>query len=333
MNYEYFGSTGLRMSRITFGLQTLGWSVDRKNAFELLDFYTDRGGNYLDLADSYNEGSAEEITGLWLKNNPKRNSIILGTKVFFPTGTGENDCGLSRKHILQSVETSLKRLNIDYIDLLQIHCFDRMTAIEEVNLTMDILIREGKIRSYGLSNYTPSQIITNVYEAEKRGFCKPSSVQLEYSLLVRSSEWELIPVCDVHNLGILAWSPLAGGWLSGKYRRDSKFPTDSRVVKGDRWDDDEEQRSGEQTFNIIDRLVEIAEKNERPVTQISLSWLLKKQPSIFPLIGARTLEQLEANINAVDFVLSDEDEELLNLASSPEIPYPYSFINRYTRYE
>ncbi|MDC7225915.1 MAG: aldo/keto reductase [Spirochaetales bacterium] len=333
MEYNYFGSTGLKMSRIAFGLQTLGWSVAEKDAFELLDYYTEEGGNYLDLADSYNEGRAEEIAGIWLKDNPKRDDVILGTKIFFPTGDGVNDSGLSRKHILQSVEKSLKRLNTDYIDLLQIHCFDRMTPLDEVSLSMDILVRDGKIRNYGLSNYTPSQITKTICDAEQKNRIKPSSVQLEYSLLVRSPEWELLPVCEENNLGILAWSPLSGGWLSGKYRRDRAIPADSRAGVGDRWDDNEEQRGGEFTYGIIDRLIELSEKYDRPASQISLAWLLKKTPCIFPLIGARKMDQLKDNLKAVELSLSDEDEAVLNKVSSTGTPYPYSFINRYTRYE
>jgi aryl-alcohol dehydrogenase-like predicted oxidoreductase len=208
-----------------------------------------------------------------------------------------------------------------------------MTPIDEISLTMDILIRDGKVRSYGLSNYTPSQITRTMYESEQKNRCLPSSVQLEYSLLVRSSEWELLPVCSDYKLAVLAWSPLSGGWLTGKYLRGKELPPGSRAAVGDRWDDNETQRGGDKTFNIIEALISISEKYERSVSQISLAWLLKKQPVIFPIIGARKIEQMEDNLKAVDFSISDEDEKLLDDISSIITPYPYSFIKRYTRYE
>ncbi len=333
MIYSRFGNTGLKLSRIGFGAQTIGWSVESKEAFSLLDHYTEAGGNYIDLADSYNEGRSEEITGQWIKKRGMREDLVLGSKVFFPTGKGPNESGLSRKHIIDSVEKSLTRLNTDYIDLYQLHCWDALTPLSEISLTMDILIRAGKIRYYGLSNYTPSQISKSIYTAGLEGLCRPASVQLEYSLLVRSSEWELLPVCDEFNLGILAWSPLSGGWLSGKYRRDESLPSDSRAGIGDRWDDNEQQRGGEQTYSIIDKLVQLSAKYGRPVSQISLAWLLKKKPDIFPLIGARkTEEQLKDNLGAVDLALEDDDEAALDAVSNPGLPYPYSFIKRYTRY-
>ena len=168
--------------------------------------------------------------------------------------------------------------------------------------------------------------------ARHHGKAALSSVQLEYSLLVRSPEWELLPLCNEENLGILAWSALGGGWLTGKYRRNKEIPGDSRVGVGDRWDDNEEQRGGERTYNIIDRLLEISSRIEKPVSQISLNWLLNKSPRIFPLIGARTIEQLQGNLNALEWELSKEDEKLLDEVSDIGMPSPYNFISRYTRY-
>ncbi|MBI9108945.1 MAG: aldo/keto reductase [Spirochaetales bacterium] len=333
MNYSFFGSTGLRMSRIAFGVQTFGWSVEEKDAFRLLDIYTGSGGNYIDVADSYNDGKSEIITGNWLKERGDRDSLLIGTKVFFPTGDGPNDSGLSRKHIIDSVERSLRRLNTDYIDLYQLHCFDRMTPIEEINMTMDILIRDGKIRHYGLSNYTASSIVKTYYTSREQGFCQPSSLQLEYSLLVRSSEWELLSVCGEYGLGILAWSPLSGGWLTGKYRRDKAVPADSRAGVGDRWDDNEKQRGGDTTWKIIDVLESVSQRTRRTISQMSLAWLMKKKPAVFPLIGARTEAQLTDNLGADDFVLSSDDEKLLDEASAVSEPYPYNFIERYSRKE
>ena len=158
-----------------------------------------------------------------------------------------------------------------------------------------------------------------------------SSVQLEYSLLVRSPEWELLPLCQEENLGVLAWSALGGGWLTGKYRRNQLAPKDSRVGVGDRWDDNEEQRGGEHTYQIIDTLIEMSDRIGKPASQIAINWLLNKGECIFPLIGARTVAQLEDTLGAVDWCLSKEDEELLNGVSNIGMPSPYNFIEKYTR--
>ena len=331
MKYGYFGDTGLKLSRIVLGTQTFGWSVDESNAFNILDCYVEQGGNYLDLADSYNNGASESITGAWLEKANSRHKVILGTKVFFSTDKGPNDSGLSRTHIMSSVEKSLERLRTDYIDLYQVHCYDRMTSMENVVSTMDLLVQQGKIRNYGVSNYTPSNIVRSIMHARHFGKTALSSVQLEYSLLVRSPEWELLPLCDEENLGVLAWSALGGGWLTGKYRRDQAAPKDSRAGVGDRWDDNEEQRGGERTYRIIDTLIEMSDRIGRPVSQIALNWLLNKGERIFPLIGARTLAQLKDTLSTVDWCLSMEDEKTLDDVSDIGTPSPYNFIERYTR--
>jgi len=331
MKYGYFGDTGLKLSRIVLGTQTFGWSVDEVNAFKILDNYVERGGNYLDLADSYNDGASELITGSWLKKEKSRHQVLLGTKVFFPTGQGSNDSGLSRTHIMSSVDKSLERLQTDYIDVYQVHCYDRLTSMENVVSTMDLLVQQGKVRSYGVSNYTPSNIVRTIMHARHFGKTAISSVQLEYSLLVRSPEWELLPVCKEENLGVLTWSALGGGWLTGKYRRDKAAPKDSRAGVGDRWDDNEEQRGGERTYQIIDTLIEMSDRLGKPASQIAINWLLNKGAHIFPLIGARTVAQLGDTLGAIDWCLSKEDEEKLDNVSHIGMPSPYDFIERYTR--
>jgi len=234
MQYNFLGNTGLRISEIVFGTQTFGWNLDDEGAFELLDYYYDQGGNYLDSADKYNAGESERILGEWLKRRGVRDELVIGTKVFFPTGEGANDQGHSRKHILQSIDESLSRIGTDYVDLYQLHCFDEATPLEETMSALSDLLRNGKIRYYGLSNFTPSQIMKVIYLARDLNMRPPASLQLEYSLQVRSPEWELLPVCHGEGIGTIAWSPLAGGWLTGKYRRDQEAPADSRVGRRDR---------------------------------------------------------------------------------------------------
>ncbi len=292
MEYRYFGNTGgLCMSAIALGTQTFGWNIEEKESKVLLEEYTQAGGgNYLDTADSYNKGDSERILGSWIKDiGSRRDDLILGTKVFFPTSENVNDTGASRKHILNSVEASLRRLNTEYIDLLQIHCFDKRTPFEETLRTLDDLVSSGKVRYLGASNYTPpSDLMKNLMIArytKKEPFI---SLQLEYSLLVRSPEWELIPpLCEREGgVGMLAWSPLAGGWLSGKYRRGGKdIPRNSRAGRQDRWDDQAEQRGSEKAYDIIEVLHEIAEEVGCSVSQVSINWVRQNPAGIILLLG------------------------------------------------
>jgi len=331
MEYRYFGATGLRIGAIALGAQTFGWTTDEKQSSEILNRYYECGGNYLDAADSYNKGESERIVGGWMKEHRVRDSIVLGTKVFFPTGKGPNDEGLSRKHIFQSVEESLRRLQTDYIDLYQIHCFDQRTPIEETLRALDDLVHSGKVRYLGASNVTPSLLQKSLMLGKYEGLATFAVLQLEYSLLVRSPEWELLPQCEREVVGTLAWSPLAGGWLSGKYRRGMQLPPDSRAGKGERWDDAEDQRGGKKTYDIIDVLVRIGEELGRPPSQVALNWLLRKRGVTSALIGARTLAQLNENLGTTEWLLDAEHSAALDAVSDVGLPYPYSFIAKYTR--
>jgi aryl-alcohol dehydrogenase-like predicted oxidoreductase len=331
MEYRYFGNTGIKISCITFGAQTFGWNVAEKEAHELLDYYEAAGGNYIDIADSYNQGDSERIVGTWFKKRGNRERFIIGTKVFFPTGDSVNDTGLSRKHIFHSMSESLDRLGTDYIDLYQLHCFDQMTPIEETLHVLNDLVHQGKIHYIGASNFTPSQMMESLMISRQRGWAAFCSLQLEYSLLVRSPEWELIPVCKKENIGTMAWSPLAGGWLTGKFQRSKEIPAESRAGRGDRWDDGAEQRGGDFTFGIIDVLNKIAAKYRHPVSQVSLNWMLQRKNVTAPLIGARTLAQLKDNLGCLNWKMDEDDLNWLDDVSNIPAPYPYSFINRYTR--
>ncbi len=331
MEYKYLGNTGLLLSSVSFGTQTMGWNVFGNEAHTLLDAYCDKGGNYLDTADSYNEGQSEIILGEWLKKTPHKKDIVIGTKTFFSTGADINRTGHSRKHICQSLEESLKRLNVDAIDLYQLHCYDAATSLEEIMATMDTLVKQGKIRYYGLSNFTPSNIMKGVMLQKQFGRFPIASLQLEYSLLVRSPEWELLPLCSSEGIGALCWSPLAGGWLTGKYKKDQDAPENSRVGRKDRWDDQEDQRGGEKTWDILEVLQDIAQDRGYPVSQVAINWLRKKDAVTSVLMGARTMEQLSGNLGAADWSLSDEEEGRLDKVSAVGAPSPYSFISRYTR--
>jgi aryl-alcohol dehydrogenase-like predicted oxidoreductase len=333
MNYRYFGRTGLRISEITLGTQTFGWTTGEADAHAMLDHYIDSGGNYLDTADSYNDGESERILGSWIRARKSVEDVIIGTKVYFDSKADENSnrMGLSRKHLNHSIDRSLKRLGLETIDLYQLHCIDGGTGLDEVMDSLEDLVRRGKIHHYGLSNFTPSAIAKMVCATTYKAQHRPASLQLEYSLLVRSAEWELLPLCTEEDVATLAWSPLAGGWLTGKYKRSVPPPANSREGRRDRWEDQEERRGGQRTWAILDVLETIGGQRNVPVSQVALNWMRRKPAISSTLIGARTMEQLRENLECVAWDMSPEEEERLDVASELPLPYPYNFVGRYSR--
>jgi aryl-alcohol dehydrogenase-like predicted oxidoreductase len=331
MQYRFLGNTGLKVSELALGTQTFGWGADEKAAHAMADLFVEVGGNLFDTSDTYNNGVAESILGSWIKMRKNRDSVIVATKVFFPTGDGPNDTGASRKHIFQSINESLGRLQTDYVDLYQIHCFDMSTPLGETLGAMDDLLRAGKVRYMGASNYTASQLQKALMLSKIYGWECFRSLQAEYSLIVRSTEWELLPLCREEGLGFLAWSPIAGGWLAGKYSRNQSPPPNSRVGRKDRWDDQPEQRESELTWRVIDNLIEIGKNRGKTPAQIALNWILRQPGITAPILGARTLEQLKENLGCTDWQLSEEEMNKLKKASHIPLPYPYRFIERYTR--
>lgn len=330
MDYRHLGRTGVKVSELCLGCQTFGWVADESTSHTLADRFVEAGGNFFDTSNIYNEGESERILGSWLKRYNNRAHLVIASKVFFPVGKDPNDTGLSRKHILEQIDTSLQRLQTDYIDLYQMHCWDASTPLEETLRTLDDLVRVGKVRYIGASNYTPSQLTRAIMLSEMHNWVRFDCLQPEYSLLVRSTEWELLPVCRDEGIGILAWSPLAGGWLTGKYQRGQPPPPDSRVGRADRWDDLPEQRESERTWQIIDALTEVSKECGKSPSQIALNWLLQ-QPGVIPIIGVRTLAQLDDNLGSVGWSLTEEQLATLNAASDIPLPSPYNFIKRYTR--
>lgn len=331
MEYRYLGRTGLKVSELCLGTQTFGWVTGKEEAFAILDRFVNAGGNFFDSADSYNKGESERIFGKWISRHGHRSSLVIATKTFFPTGEGPNDAGLSRKHIVEAVEGSLTRLQTDYIDLYQAHCWDASTPLEETLRALDDLVRAGKICYIGVSNFAPSQLMKAVMLCRMHGWAGIASIQDEYSLVVRSPEWELIPVCEEEGVGFLAWSPLAGGWLTGKYRPDAPPPPDSRAGRRDRWEDLPEQRASDRLWRIMEMVMEIAARREKHPAQVALRWLLDRPGVTAPIFGARTREQLEINLGATGWRLEAEEMAKLDAASNIELPYPYDFISRYTR--
>jgi aryl-alcohol dehydrogenase-like predicted oxidoreductase len=271
------------------------------------------------------------MLGNWLKSRGKSSKLVIATKIFFPAGEGPNETGLSRKHIFEQIDASLQRLQSDYIDLYQMHCWDASTPLEETLRALDDLVRAGKVLYIGASNYTPSQLTRAIMLSEMHGWARFDCLQPEYSLLVRSTEWELLPLCRSEGIGVTCWSPLGGGWLTGKYRRGQPSPADSRVGRADRWDDLPEQRAGDRTWGIIDALLEISAARGKTPAQIALNWLLQQRGVTAPIFGARTPAQLEENLGSVGWTLSAGEVATLNAASETPLPSPYNFIARYTR--
>ena len=331
MEYRFMGRTGLKVSELCFGTQTFGWCTEEADAHRMMDRFVEAGGNFFDTSNIYNEGRSETILGNWLKRQGDRSQFVIATKVFFPAGQGPNDTGLTRKHIFDQIDRSLRRLQTDYVDLYQTHCWDASTPLEETLRALDDLVTAGKVRYLGASNYTASQLMRAIMLSQMHGWARMDCLQPEYSLLVRSTEWELLPLCREEGIGVIPWSPLAGGWLTGKYRRGQPPDPHSRVGRADRWDDLPEQRESELTWRVIDALDEIAAARGKAVAQVALNWVLRQPGVTAPIFGARTMEQLEANLGSVGWALTEEEIARLNAASDIGMPSPYNFIARYTR--
>ncbi|MBN2322712.1 MAG: aldo/keto reductase [Spirochaetes bacterium] len=331
MEYRFLGSTGLKVSEVAFGTQTFGWVADEAESHRMLDLFFDSGGTLVDTANIYNDGRSETILGRWIQKKKRRDSVVVASKVFFPAGDGPNDTGLTRKHILSQIDRSLERLRTDYIDLYQAHCYDRSTPLEETLDAFSDVVRSGKVRYIGASNFTPSALQRALSLSAAKRLPRFCSLQPEYSLLVRSTEWELIPLCIEEGLGVLCWSPLAGGWLTGKYKKNELPPEDSRVGRKDRWDDQPEQRANDRLWKLIDTLDEIGGRIGRTPAQIALNWLLGKRGVTAPVIGAKNVTQLTENLGCTGWKLEPEEEERLDRAGEMPLPYPYRFIERYTR--
>ncbi|MFC1975794.1 aldo/keto reductase [Chloroflexota bacterium] len=328
MNFRYLGRTGLKVSELCLGTMTFGREIDEKASHQLLDGFVEAGGNFIDTADVYTRGASEDIVGSWLKDQ-SRDDFIIATKVRFPMGEGPNDVGLSRKHILAGVEDSLRRLSTDYIDLYQVHCWDPGTPLEETLSTLDSLVQSGKVRYIGASNFAPWQLQKAIDLSRQMGWEPFSSLQPLYNLLDRDIEWGLIPVCQNEGLGVIPWSPLRGGWLSGKYRRGMAAPpqgTRLEIAEEQGWSEAWSVYSNERTWSIIDVLLAIAEEVDKSPAQIALNWLLHRPGVTAPIIGVRTLAHLEDNLGATGWALSEDQLARLTEVSEMTLPYPYNFI-------
>ncbi len=322
MRYKQLGRTGLLVSELCFGTMTFGgkgfWSVigqlPQDAADALVGRVLDAGINFIDTANVYSEGESETILGKALRQ--RRKDVVLATKVFGRMGPGPNEVGLSRGHIMQAVEDSLTRLGTDYIDLYQIHGFDALTPIEETLRALDDLVHSGKVRYLGCSNLAAWQLMKSLWIADKYNLHRFESLQAYYTLAGRDLEREVVPLLQDQNLGLMVWSPLAGGLLSGKYDRDGKDSGEGRRVNFDF-----PPVARERAFNVVDVMRDIALDKNVTVAQIALSWLLHQPVVTSVIIGATTIEQLTDNLMAPDVQLSPE--ELARLQEVSELPEEY----------
>jgi len=325
MQYTMLGKTGVKVSELCLGAMTFGRETTEDDSFRIMDAFVAAGGNFVDTADVYSRGVSETIVGKWLAGQD-RDDIVLATKVRFPMGEGPNDIGLSRKHIMSGVEASLKRLGTDYIDLYQVHAWDPLTPLEETLRTLDDLVRSGVVRYIGASNFKGWQLQKALDLSRQHGWAEFVCLQPQYNLLSRATEWELLDVCRNEGLGVIPWSPLRGGWLSGKFKRGmSEPPEDSRIARaetegwGERWS----AYNNEFTWEVIDALHEVASESGHEPAQVALNWLLQNDAVTAPILGVRTMGQLKSNLGAVGWKLTGAQMDRLNRASGMAVSYPY----------
>jgi aryl-alcohol dehydrogenase-like predicted oxidoreductase len=337
MELRSLGTSGLKVSALSLGAMTFGesstfmkgvTSTDEEGR-KVFDRAIERGVNLVDTANVYGEGRSEELVGQWIAG--KRQSVLLATKCRFPIGfglkekPGPHDQGLSRKHIMEACEASLRRLKTDVIDLYQVHMQDTSVRIEETLRALDDLVTQGKVRYIGCSNYTGYRLMESLSAAEKNRTHRYESVQLQWSLLERGAEREVVPACKANDVGILVWSPLASGFLSGKYRRGQPPPEGARLTE---WKDTMKRIGEGRSYDLIDVLEKVAKRREATPAQVAIAWLLARREVSSVILGARTVAQLDDNLRAAEIKLAPEDVKELDDGSAPDWAYPYAFIGR-----
>ena len=327
MEYRTLGGTGTVVSAQCLGTMTFGNESTEEVSRAQLDRFVEHGGNFIDTADVYSRGVSEEIIGRWLADRPgMRDRLVIATKGRFPMGEGPNDAGLTRVHLSRALDASLRRLGVETIDLYQAHAWDPLTPLEETLGFFDDAVRAGKIRYVGVSNFIGWQLQKAVLLARSGGRPPIATLQPQYNLLARDIELELVDVCGNEGIGILPWSPLAGGWLSGKYVRD-RLPTGATRL-GENPDRGMEayaaRNAQERTWQVIDAVREVAEGRGASMSQVALAWVADRPAVSSVILGARTVEQLNDNLAAAGLHLSEQETAVLTRASAPTLSeYPY----------
>jgi aryl-alcohol dehydrogenase-like predicted oxidoreductase len=328
MEYRYLGRTGMKVSALCLGAMTFDRETSIEESFQMLDRFVDVGGNFIDTADVYSLGRSEQVIGRWLQGK-RRDDYVIATKVRWPMGDSPNDLGLSRKHILSAVDASLQRLNTDYIDLYQLHRWDPGTPLDETLSTLNTLVQSGKVRYIGVSNFTGWQLQKAIDLSRRMGWETFVCLQPLYNLLDRGIEWELLSVCHNEGLGVIPWSPLRGGWLSGKYRRGMSAPLEgTRVEEAGKkgWGEAWEKYDTERTWTVIDALFDVAQAIGKTPAQVALNWVMHRPGITAPIIGVRTMQHLEDNLGAAGWTLSAEHMAHLTQGGDIQGPYPYDTL-------
>ncbi len=328
MRYRTLGASGCAVSALALGTMTFGSETDEPGSHAQLDRFVDAGGTLIDTADVYSGTESESIIGRWLAKAPAevRDQVVIATKGRFPTGPGPNDLGLSRRHLSRAIDASLRRLGIDCIDLYQVHAHDPWTPLEETLRALDDAVSLGKVNYVGLSNFTGWQVQKTVDVAAANHLSRPVTLQPQYNLLVREIEWEIVPACQAEGLGLLPWSPLGGGWLTGKYRRDERPSGATRLGEDpERGVEAYGRRSTQQrTWDVLAAVEAAAGARGCSMAQVALAWLRERPAVSSVILGCRTLQQLDDNLGSAEMDLTDQEVEALNQASDPgAADYPY----------
>lgn len=332
MQLKRLGNTGLLTSDIALGTMIFGEQSERSTppdeAEQIIHRYIEAGGNHIDTANVYASGRSEEIVGQSIKSHA-RDQLIVATKANFPTGAGPNDWGLSRHNIMNAVEASLRRLDTDYIDLYYMHCWDANTPIQESLRAFDDLVRQGKVRYIGVSNFKAWQVMKSLAVSDSNGLERFVAGQYQYSLITRDIEYEFQDLFTSEGVGLTPWGPLGGGFLTGKYKRSDR-PTEGRIAtQGDEAEEAWHRRNIERNWDIVDAVGEIAEAHDATYSQVAVAWT-RAQPTISSVIvGVRTMAQLEDNLGAAELELTAEELAQLDQASALPEMYPYRFQNAY----
>ncbi len=327
MEYRTLGGSGCAVSSLCLGTMTFGSETDEAAAHEQLDLFLETGGTFVDTADVYGHGVSEEIIGRWFASRPAdvTEPVVLATKGRFNLDNSPNGSGLSARHLTRALDDSLRRLGLESVDLYQVHAYDPLTPLEETLRTLGQFVRAGKIRYYGLSNFTGWQLTKAVHLARALNVAGPVTLQPQYNLLAREIEWEIVPAVLDAGLGLLPWSPLGGGWLSGKYRRDQRPTGDTRLGENpDRGMEAYDRRSTERVWNVIDAVQKVAEDRGVSMAEVALAWVTDRPAVTSTILGARTVSQLETNLRAAGLHLTQAETAALDTASEPQVgDYPY----------
>jgi aryl-alcohol dehydrogenase-like predicted oxidoreductase len=327
VEYRLLGRSGCVVSTLALGTMTFGVETDEQGSHAQLDRYLEVGGTLIDTADVYGGGASERIVGSWLAaRDGARERVVLATKGRFPMGDGPNDVGLSRRHLAAALDASLRRLGVEAVDLYQVHAYDPLTPLEETLGFLDGAVRAGKVHYVGLSNFTGWQVQKVVDIADFRGLARPVTLQPQYNLLAREIEWEIVPACESTGLGLLPWSPLGGGWLTGKYTADERPAGATRLGENpERGVEAYDRRSASmRTWDVVEAVRAVAAGRGASMAQVALAWLVNRPTVASVILGARTLAQLDDNLGAAGLHLTPAEVDRLDTASDPApADYPY----------